>query len=124
MVMGADAVPELLRGGLRPLGAAGPDEHLVPGQREPAGQAASLIPGAAEDADDQSVDGRGFALSHGLHPLRRSGRTSTGSAPGLHRARTGPVRAAAAKAVVTCGFVKIATVRTDMAARRGYLDAP
>ena len=63
-----DAVPDLPRGGGGAFGASGPDDHLVPGQRESAGQAASLVPGAAEDADDESVHGRGFALSHGLHP--------------------------------------------------------
>src|SRR6185437_5680666 len=73
-----DTVPDLLRGGGGAFGASGSDDHLVPGQRESAGQAASLVPGTAEDADDESVHGRGFALAHGrilpaLGPLGGAG---------------------------------------------------
>ena len=76
-----DAVPDLSRGGGGAFGASGPDDHLVPGQRESAGQAASLVPGAAEDADDESVHGRGFALSHGLHLSRCAGQPAKGAVP-------------------------------------------
>jgi len=45
----AHAVPDLPGDGGRPVVVAGADNHRVPGHREPAGQAASLLPGTAED---------------------------------------------------------------------------
>src|SRR4029077_9578836 len=98
--------PTLLRGVRGAFGAARPDDYLLPGQREPAGQAASLVPGAAEDADDQSVSGRGFALTHALHPARRRCWPREGDPLVLPRA------------------ARFATLRTDMAARRGVREAP
>ena len=65
----ADAMADLPGDGVGPVVAAGTDDHRLAGHREPAGQAPSLFPGAAEDADDESVDRWGFALSHGLHPV-------------------------------------------------------
>ena len=60
-----DTVPELAGRMCGPFGAAGADDHRVAGPGEPEGQAAALIPGAAEDADDQAVHGRRCVLSHG-----------------------------------------------------------
>jgi hypothetical protein len=47
-----------------PVMVAGSDDHLMAGHREPAGQASSLRPGAAEDADDKPVKGRRLVLGH------------------------------------------------------------
>ena len=112
-----DAVPDLPRGGGGALGASGPDDHLVPGQRESAGQAASLVPGAAEDADDESVHGRGFALSHALHP---SSPGSPWGPPGGTGGGEPPVKQGGSGG----DRPPETTLRTDMAARRGLPDAP
>src|SRR5271170_6321819 len=80
-----DLVPEQVGYGPGPLRRAGADDHRMTGPREPEGQAAALVPGAAEDADGQAVDGRGFALSHASIlpdlPARPTRGTSTREIP-------------------------------------------
>ena len=48
---------ELVRRGLSPAGVPGADDDAVAGEREPPGEAAALVAGAAEDPDGKSGDG-------------------------------------------------------------------
>ena len=71
------------------LGGAGADDHLLAGPGQPVGQAAALVAGAAQDADDQAGHVRqlpGVALEGGLRAGRgvrglRSVRSSHDSDP-------------------------------------------
>lgn len=56
-VVGAlDAEAQFPRGGLGAVGGPGADDHLLARPGEPVGEAAALVAGAAEDADNEAGD--------------------------------------------------------------------